>query len=106
MTAERFTLDEYYNIEDNYEQKIYHGGEDTDSILDLLNKLNDENEQLKQQISDLRKEDYGNMDGIAFYQEENASLRERIVDLEELNRIYVDFLVEKGYELSDVMKYE
>ena len=47
MIEKRFTLDEYYNIEDNYEQKIYHGGEDTDSILDLLNQLNDENEQLK-----------------------------------------------------------
>lgn len=30
-------------------------------------------------------------------------LTERIKDLQELNSIYVDFLVEEGYELSEVM---
>ena len=58
MTEKRFTLDEYYNIEDNYEQKIYHGGEDTDSILDLLNQLNDENEELKQRISEAKSMEF------------------------------------------------
>lgn len=42
--------------------------------------------------------------GIEFYKEENARLSERISDLEELNEIYVDFLVCEGYELADVMK--
>lgn len=46
MTEKRFTLDEYYHIEDNYEQQIYDSEEDTECLLDLLNKLNDENEQL------------------------------------------------------------
>ena len=36
--------------------------------------------------------------------EENEQLDNRVKDLEELNRIYVDFLVCEGYELADVMK--
>lgn len=60
--------------------------------------------ELFDKYAEQRKENYGLLDGFAFYKEENASLSERISDLEELNKIYVDFLVEKGYELSDVMK--
>ena len=53
MTKKRFTLDEYYHIEDTSEQKIYECGEDTDNILDLLNELNDENELHKEGILSL-----------------------------------------------------
>lgn len=67
-----------------------------EKVIDLLNELNEENEQLKQRvktqsvdreqlikrIEELKKENYGNLDGIAFYKEENASLSERISDLE------------------------
>lgn len=41
-----------------------------------------ENEELKKRLYDLQKENYGNIDGIAFYQEENATLCEKISDLE------------------------
>ncbi len=51
-------------------------------VCDLLNGLHKENKELKKRISDLQKENYGNIDGIAFYQEENASLCEKISDLE------------------------
>ena len=40
------------------------------------------NKELKKRVSDLQKENYGNIDGVAFYQEENASLCEKISDLE------------------------
>lgn len=84
--------DELYYIFDSktlsekeFEEKVEYDGYDVfaDSltpkeVLDLLN----ENEELKKQLSDLQKENYGNIDGIAFYQEENASLCEKISDLE------------------------
>ena len=34
---------------------------------------------------------------------ENEKLKSRVDDLKELNKIYVDFLVNEGYELADVM---
>lgn len=41
-----------------------------------------ENEQLKERIKELQKESYGNLDGLNYYQEENASLSEKISNLE------------------------
>ena len=34
---------------------------------------------------------------------ENEKLKSRVDDLKELNKIYVDFIVNEGYELEDVM---
>lgn len=58
-----------------------------DEIKDLVNQLLEENEQLKQRLFDLQKENYGNIDGVAFYQEENASLCDKISDLECENEV-------------------
>ena len=44
-------------------------------LVDWLNELSDK-------YAEQRKENYGLLDGIAFYKEENASLSERISDLE------------------------
>ena len=57
MSEKRFTLDEYFHINDNLQQIILDGGEDVHDMLDLLNELNDENEQLKAEVKEL-KEDY------------------------------------------------
>ena len=55
MTEKRFTLIECNgNIEDEYEQKVYDGGEDVYELLDLLNQLSDENEELKQRLQDCK----------------------------------------------------
>ena len=61
------------NLPREYEAKV---------LCRVLNEFVDENEKLKKRISDLQKENYGNIDGVAFYQEENASLCEKIFDLE------------------------
>lgn len=44
-------------------------------MIDLLNELNDENNKI-------HKENYGNLDGLNYYQEENASLSEKLTNLE------------------------
>lgn len=49
----------------------------TNDLLDELNRLSDENKQLKEQLEDAN----------------------------ELNKIYVDFMVDNGFELSDVIEY-
>lgn len=71
--------------EKEFEKKVEYEGYDVfsdsltpEEVLDLLN----ENEELKKRLSDFQKENYGNIDGIAFYQEENATLCEKISDLE------------------------
>lgn len=46
----RFELDEYGHINDTLQEIIYDGGEDCVYMLKLLNTLNDENEELKQEI--------------------------------------------------------
>ena len=49
--TKRFTLIECNgNIEDEYTQIVYYGGEDVFELLDLLNSLDDENEQLKKEL--------------------------------------------------------
>lgn len=48
-------------------------------LVDWLNELSDK-------YAEQRKANYGLLDGIAFYKEENASLSERISDLECENR--------------------
>ena len=101
MTEKRFTLDEYYNIEDNYEQKIYHGGEDTDSILDLLNQLNDENEQLKFQLDECRNHKLFSRREL---EKENEQLKSTMKEVAELLEEEVDLFSDKATE-HDICAY-
>ena len=55
--------------------KQNHGNINTVQMIDLLNELNEENKEL-------RKESYGNLDGLNYYQEQNGHLSSKISDLE------------------------
>ena len=75
------------------------------SLCKLLNELNDEVEFLEIENESLE-------DGATRYAEsyheslkENEELKEQLADAHDLNSIYVDFLVDKGFELSDVIKW-
>ena len=75
-------------------------------VVDLLN----ENEQLKsenQRVSEQKhiyKQDWKHLCiDKELLDSENEKLKSRVDDLKELNKIYVDFLVNEGYELADVM---
>ena len=65
---------------------------------DEYTKLSDENEQLRKDATTLI---YANQD----YRHENEQLREQLEDANELNKIYVDFMVDNGFELSDVVEW-
>lgn len=67
---------------EEYWQMIYENSMSANENVNMLNQLFEENEQLKQQLSEVRKESYGNLDGINYYQEQNGHLSERISDLE------------------------
>ena len=91
MTEKRFT---------KCDTKIRDNGEEMTQaeVLDMLNKLHDENEQLRKDATTLI---YANQD----YRHENEQLREQLEDANELNKIYVDFMVDNGFELSDVVEW-
>ena len=79
-------------------------------VMDLLNEFNDENEQLKsenQRVSEQKhiyKQDWKHLCiDKELLDSENEKLKSRVDDLKELNKIYVDFIVNEGYELADVM---
>lgn len=104
MTEERFELiwetDEMCNIFDNDFASTISVEEVVDLINDYDRRCNrwvSENKRLKKEIMLIEKR----ADRVY---EENEQLKSRVNDLEDLNRIYVDFMVSKGYELSDVME--
>ena len=79
-------------------------------VVNLLNDLSDENEQLKsenQRVSEQKhiyKQDWKHLCiDKELLDSENEELKSRVDDLKELNKIYVDFIVNEGYELADVM---
>ena len=85
MTTKQF---ESVNIDDELSYIIIDGvqcyvdtGDDV-IIVNKLNELTDKIEQLKQQLLDVRKENYGNLDGLNYYQEQNGHLSSKISDLE------------------------
>ena len=59
-----------------------HDRKSMQEFVDYVNQLIKENEKLKERIKELQKENYGNLDGLNYYQEENASLSEKISNLE------------------------
>ena len=63
---------------------LYYGSKYwSDKATEKIKELKEENGQLKQQLSDLRKENYGNLDGLTYKDEvEIPKLSERISDLE------------------------
>ena len=68
MTEKRFTLIECNgNIEDEYEQKVYDGGEDVYELLDLLN-------QLFKKILEYAENDTDNVDWQAYCEKEFGGL--------------------------------
>ena len=71
--------DIWYGVFDNLENEYVTDKlcDDSEKVCDKLNELNDENEQLKEQL----------------------------LDANELKGIYVDFLVDKGFEFSDVVEW-
>ena len=91
MSAKRFT---------KCDTKIRDNGEEMTQaeVRDMLNKLHDENEQLRKDATTLI---YANQD----YRHENEQLREQLEDANELKKIYVDFMVDNGFELSDVVEW-
>lgn len=62
------------------------------SLRDIVKEQDKENKELKKRLSDLQKENYGNIDGIAFYQEENAMLKNTIAR----NEAYIERMQHKG----------
>lgn len=76
----------------------------------IATKLLEENEQLKsenQRVSEQKhiyKQDWKHVCiDKELLDSENEQLKSRVDDLKELNKIYVDFMVNEGYELADVM---
>jgi len=69
---------DYYDLWDTVEDKGY-------VAEDLANALYEENEQLK-------KESYGNLDGLNYYQEQIGHLSSKISDLECENEQLKDFI--------------
>lgn len=59
-----------------------HDRKSMQEFVDYVNQLIKEKEKLKERIKELQKESYGNLDGLNYYQEENASLSEKISNLE------------------------
>ena len=127
MTEKRYYAHKHLLQENQVHDKICHKFMNIDETVEHMNnqywkykQLKEENEQLKKQLADVRKENYGNIDGINYYQEENASLGERISDLEcenerlkkQIERICDDidlalgFIRHKGYSLQDIKDYE
>ena len=126
MTEKRFTTDngshEDVCLVDNLTKKEYESNfEDMVSLMnDIWNqtqrfekhnqRLEKENEQLKsenQRVSEQKhiyKQDWKHLCiDKELLDSENEELKSRVDDLKELNKIYVDFIVNEGYELADVM---
>ena len=77
-----------------------------DDVVECLNNLHEENEELKRNIQDMRTGTYINANNIITeLKNENEQLKSKLADANELKRIYVDFLVDKGFELSDVIEW-
>ena len=81
-----------------------------EELVDLMNELADENEQLKsenQRVSEQKhiyKQDWKHLCiDKELLDSENEKLKSRVDGLKELNKIYIDFIVNEGYELADVM---
>lgn len=83
---------------------------------DVKCELAEENEQLKQSYKEFEDECQSTFNAMSRKQndlyrknfklkEENEQLKEELADANELNKIYVDFLVDKGFELSDVVEW-
>ena len=77
MTAKRFTLIECNgNIEDGYTQSVYDGGEDVFELLDLLNKLYEENNE---EELNYFKSKCGSLEEKLFYiNRENEQLKQQL----------------------------
>lgn len=95
MTEKQF-IQKGYSIINTQTDELVNASSDksaeiiTDWLNDLLNKY-----------AEVRKENYGNLDGINYYQEENGHLSERISDLEYEN----EQLKKQRYDLySDIAR--
>lgn len=64
-------------------------------------ELKQENEQLKKENNELRKENYGNLDGLNYYQEQNGHLSSKISDLECENE-QLKLLIKKVLETTPI----
>ena len=126
MTEKRFTI-ESERIGSTYSIHIFKGDEvifeisnwgslsnihkkECEEFVDYLNSITEENEKLKsenQRLSEQKhiyKQDWKHVCiDKELLDSENEELKSRVDDLKELNKIYVDFLVNEGYELADVM---
>ena len=102
MNEKRFTLDEYYHIEDNYEEKIYDGGEDTDCILDLLNELNDKNHNLRESRREIITANNEYRKELDELKSENKELKSKIKDLEFENEKKYREIMQLEQMLQDV----
>ena len=98
MTEKQYRLNKWGTRLLKNNRPLFDWTNESDEIVDLLNKLNDENEQLRKDATTLI---YANQD----YRHENEQLREQLEDANELNKIYVDFMVDNGFELSDVVEW-
>ena len=106
MTEKQYRLNKWGTRLLKNNRPLFDWTNEPDEIVDLLNKLNDKNGQLKHRIKklqndlDIYSEIFTELNGLV---DENENLKSRVDDLKELNKIYVDFLVNEGYELADVM---
>lgn len=82
------------------------GGEHcADVIATAMNEFIKENEQLNQEVQEYIKALNKTLEEKEELWKENEQLQNELADAKELNRIYVDFLVDKGFELSDVIEW-
>ena len=101
MTGKRFTRD-------NHTGYLYDNGEIVEDIMELLNALNDENEQLKTTIQQLRTDNTKQKKKLNTAMKENEQLKEhqrtleaKIVRLKDRVKTF-----EKHYSLKDIERYK
>ena len=82
-----------------------HIDEDRDVWMYKCRELEKENEELKKDCSNLIDDNTEYVAEINQMHKENEQLKEQLADANELNKIYVDFMVDNGFELSDVIEY-
>ena len=95
MTEKQFIQKGYSIINTQTDELVNASSDESAEIItDWLNDLSNK-------YAEVRKENYGNLDGINYYQEENGHLSERISDLEYENE---ELKKQRYYLYSDIVR--
>lgn len=99
------------NINEHETYGTFQGDKESmEEFIEKVNSIIKENDELKsenQRVSEQKhiyKQDWKHLCiDKELLDSENEKLKSRVDDLKELNKIYVNFIVNEGYELADVM---